>query len=695
MVELDELSKVRIPRWLGTKNNDLAVELHGFCDASKLAYAAVIYLRIIDCSNKVKTSLVVAKTRVAPVKQVSIPRLELCGAVLLARLLAETSEVFNISKNEVHAWTDSTIVLAWLNNHPSRWKTFVGNRVTEILTTLESSQWCHISTKQNPADCASRGVSPALLAENNLWFSGPSFFKEQHISYNRPKNLYTKEEESIKAYVEVVTEGEEDSLFKRYSSLPKLLRVVAYCRKFLKGSVKSRYLQKTEIDKALQCCIRKAQMEKFPEEYADLKSGRSIKKKGSNLRTLGPYLDGSGMIRVAGRLRNAVIEDTIKRPIVLPRDSPFTKLIIADAHIQTLHGGQQLMLNYLRTAYWVIGAKALVKQHIHKCVTCVKNSATTHNQLMGDLPSVRCTPARPFLNSGVDYAGPIQIRTTKGRGHRAYKGYICIFICMVTRAIHLEVVSDMTSQAFLAAFRRFIARRGKCAHLWSDNGTTFVGASKELRELSSIQPKFAEHLEKNGTEWHFIPPRAPNFGGLWEAGVKSTKHHLRRVIGETTLTFEEMSTLLTQIEACLNSRPMTTVNSDDPNEPLPLTPGHFLVGEPLVNAIDRNYDSSNVNSLSRWQLVQKLLQSFWKRWSQEYLVMLMHRYKWSRQIAEPNVGDIVLVKEDDLPPGQWLLGRIIQKHPGEDNITRVVTLRTRSSILKRPTSKLCILPVDK
>lgn len=690
--EFAKFSEIQIPRWLGTRNDDRTVELHGFSDASRSAYAAVVYVRIVDSTNNVKTSLVAAKTRVAPVKQISIPRLELCGAVLLTRLLVETSEVLNVQKNNVHAWTDSTIVLAWLNSHPSRWKTFVGNRVSEIVTTLESSQWSHVSSIQNPADCASRRVLPASLAENDLWFSGPSLLREQEVPYNRPKELRTNEEESIRSHLGEVS---NDDLFQKYSSLQKLLRVIAYCRRWLNKATKgTQYLGKVELDEALQCCIRKAQMEGFPEEYKELEQRKPVSCKGSKLRILCPYIDDKGIIRLAGRLKNSGLEEQTKTPIVMPHDSPLTKLLVAEAHNETLHGGLQLMLNFLRSAYWVIGAKSLVKQHIRKCITCVKNSAPTHNQFMGSLPSVRCTPARPFLNSGVDYAGPIKIRTTKGRGHRSYKGYICLFICMSTRAVHLEVVSDMTSQAFIAAFRRFVARRGKCTNLWSDNGTNFVGAAKELKELSSIQPAITEQLEKNGTEWHFIPPRAPNFGGLWEAAVKSTKHHLKRAIGEMTLTYEEMSTLLAQIEACLNSRPMTVVNGEDGNEPLPLTPAHFLVGEPLVNAPDLCYTTSNLSLLSRWQLVQKTLQSFWKRWSNEYLVTLMHRYKWSRQTPEPKIGDIVLIKEDDLPPGQWLLGRVIDKHQGSDRITRVVSLRTKSSILKRPTSKLCILPID-
>lgn len=176
--------------------------------------------------------------------------------------------------------------------------------------------------------------------------------------------------------------------------------------------------------------------------------------------------------------------------------------------------------------------------------------------------------------------------------------------------------------------------------------------------------------------------------------MKATKFHLKRVIDDSCLTYEEMSTLLSQVEACLNSRPMSVVNSTEPSELLPLTPGHFLVGEPLVSVPDYNYQTSNVSSLSRWQFVQRMLQTFWKRWSNEYLSMILNRYKWAYKLPEPKIGDIVLVKEDDLPPSRWLLVRILEKHPGHDNVTRIVTLRTKSSILKRPTSNLCILPVE-
>lgn len=339
----------------------------------------------------------------------------------------------------------------------------------------------------------------------------------------------------------------------------------------------------------------------------------------------------------------------------------------------------------------------LVKTHVRQCVTCARYRANSPNQLMGQLPASRVTPSRAFLHCGVDFAGPISIRVSKGRGNKSYKGYICLFVCMATKAIHLEAVSDLTSQSFIAAFKRLVARRGHVSDMWSDNGTNFVGAAKELcklvtAETSSVAMEIKEWLNNQSVTWHFIPPHAPNFGGLWEAGVKSTKFHLKRIIGDSTLTFEEMSTLLAQIEACLNSRPLTML-SNDHNDPTPLTPAHFLVGEPLVIVAEHNYEQCNLSNLRRWQLVQRMTQDFWRRWSHEYLLDCMQRYKWTKITPEPKIGDVVLIKDDNLPPARWLMGKIVNKHPGSDNITRVVTFKCNDSLIKRPTSKLCILPL--
>ncbi|CAK1602956.1 unnamed protein product [Parnassius mnemosyne] len=257
---------------------------------------------------------------------------------------------------------------------------------------------------------------------------------------------------------------------------------------------------------------------------------------------------------------------------------------------------------------------------------------------------------------------------------------------MISKAVHLEAVSDLTAKGFIAAFRCFVSRRGHCTALYSDNGTNFVGADKELREmLNSVKSKLPDEINKllaiERTTWHFIPPHSPNFGGLWEAGVRCMKSHLKRVIGDSKLTFEELSTVLAQIEACLNSRPLSYI-SDNPEDPLPLTPGHFLVGEPLIVVPEENYSNIPLNRLQRWKFGQRMVNEFWKRWSEEYLVTLNQRYKWNTKKIEPEIDNVVIIKDHNLPPVKWLLGKVIEKHPGADNITRVVSIKTKNGICK-------------
>lgn len=372
-------------------------------------------------------------------------------------------------------------------------------------------------------------------------------------------------------------------------------------------------------------------------------------------------------------------------------------MIVQDAHLHALHGGPQLTLNILHCNYWIIGGKNLVKRVIHKCLTCFKQSSTTLQQLMGQLPASRVRPGKPFRCSGVDYAGPVTLKLYPGRCQKTSKAYICLFVCTVTKAIHLELVSDLTTNAFLAAFRRFTSRRGHCSDLWSDCATNFVGASRELdimfkNRKSEVIGEIAELLANDNTTWHFISPGSPHFGGLWEAGVKSVKTHLKRVIGQTFLTFEEYVTLLTQVEACVNSRPLT-VPSSSIEDNSPITPGHFLIGEAPITVPELNFEDISLSHLDRWQLLQRMMQNFWSRWSLEYLCTLQNRYKWSQKMSEPDVGTIVLVKDERLPPGKWLLARIVDKHPGKDGLTRVVTLKMKDHIFKRPITKICPLDI--
>jgi len=308
---------------------------------------------------------------------------------------------------------------------------------------------------------------------------------------------------------------------------------------------------------------------------------------------------------------------------------------------------------------------------------------------MAALPKARVQPSRPFTVSGVDFAGPLVVRSGVRR-ITGVKAWVAVFVCLATRAVHLEAVVGLTSGAFKAALRRFMSRRGKCATIYSDNGTNFVGAQKEL---NSYTQNCDSQLAREGIEWKFNPPSAPHFGGLWESAVKSTKYHLNRILKDSRLNLEELNTLLCQIESCVNSRPITPLSSD-PSEPEALTPGHFLVGGTLLLLPEPNTDSGPIEHLRRWKYVQALMKDFWNRWYKEYLPQLQVRGRWVARKATLRVGDIVIIKEDCSPPNKWKLGIVTAVHPGKDEVVRVVTLRTPNGTeLKRPVVKLCRLPV--
>jgi hypothetical protein len=367
------------------------------------------------------------------------------------------------------------------------------------------------------------------------------------------------------------------------------------------------------------------QKRSFAEEYHQLSTGGGIEK-NSTIRNLSPFLDENGVIRVGGRIRNANLAYNQKHPVLIPKNHNVTEAIIRHFHVKNLHSGTQSTLASIRQQYWPIAGRNKIKQIIHKCISCFRAKPIIAQQKMGDLPVKRLEPARPFINSGLDYCGPILIKTHRGRGkQKTIKAYVCLFICLSTKAIHIELVSDLTADTFLDALKRFVSRRGTVKSIISDNATNFIKANKDLIDLhqffqnSEISRKLVTTLSNENIQWKFIPPRTPNFGGLWEAGVKSVKYHIKRVVGETVLTYDELYTLLTRIEACLNSRPLVPM-SNDPNDLTAITPGHFLIGEALTAPLEPDLIELKINRLSRHQLLERLRQHFWKRWRTEYLL---------------------------------------------------------------------------
>ena len=366
------------------------------------------------------------------------------------------------------------------------------------------------------------------------------------------------------------------------------------------------------------------------------------------------------------------------------------------AHERTLHDDTQLTLAYTRHSYWILGGRAPVKTHVLRCVVSARQRRIHAHQLMGQLSLSRVTPSQPFSHIGVDYAGPLTLKAWKGWGAKTRKGWICVFVCFPTSAMHLEPVSDYSTERFIAAYRRFTSRRGIAHTLYSDCSTNFIGVVATLRKLfhQSTQKhrNIASILSKDDTQWSFNPPTAPHMGGKWKAVVKSTKFHWRRTVGETVLTFKELTTLLTQIEAIINSRPLEPL-SDDPNDVSALTPGHFLTGSALCTLPEPSLTDLATSRLSRWQLIQQRTQQFWSQWSTHYLQRQQYISKWHHPSNEIKTGSLVLITDERLPLCKCPLARAVELQPGKDGLTRVVTLKTAITTLIRPVTKLVIIPV--
>ncbi|XP_065086352.1 uncharacterized protein LOC135708280 [Ochlerotatus camptorhynchus] len=705
--QLPLLNEVRIDRCVVIPDAEL-IEIHCFSDASNKAFGACVYVRSQDTEGRIKVQLLSSKSKVAPLKTQSIPRLELCGALLSAQLYEKVRDAIRIPA-QTFFWVDSTCVLRWIQASPNVWSTYVGNRVAKIQTITEPSQWQHVPGKENPADLISRGISPKDIVENIFWWEGPGLLKGNPEEWPHPPSELSMEEveqerrrTTIACAVTGYAEFNEWFLGK-YESYTNLIRRTAYRLRLMrllqkepKNRVSTGLLSTNELKEAEFVLLRRVQKEVFADEWKALSKGEAIPRK-SPLRWFNPYIAEDQVIRVGGRLGHSAERHDTKHPIVLPARHKLTRMILQHYHLQLLHAGAQLLLGAVRLRFWPLGGRNVARNIVHQCMKCFRAKPSPVQQFMGEPPAPRVTVSRPFSQTGVDYFGPLYVRLAPRRP--VVKVYVAIFVCLCTKAVQLELVTDLSTDRFLQALRRFIGRRGKCQDIYSDNGTNFVGAKSKMQEFLKLI-RSSDHCEKivkecaeEGIQWHFNPPSAPHFGGLWEAAVRSAKNHLLKVVGETTASAEDLNTLLVQVEACLNSRPLTAM-SDDPNDLEPLTPAHFLIGSSLQALPEPNVEDVPMNRLKHWQLMQRLLQDFWKRWRREYLSQLQGRIKRWKPPVKVEVGRLVVVRDENLPPMKWKMGRIQQLHPGDDGVLRVVTLKTATGMLKRPVEKLCFLPVS-
>ncbi|GFS50441.1 uncharacterized protein TNCV_2022461 [Trichonephila clavipes] len=466
LVSLENINNIEIPRRILVTFPEVT-EIHGFADASERCYGAAVYCKSKNLKSETLVRLITSKSRVAPIKSLTIPRLELCAAVLLAKLVKRVVAALQLETAELYLWSDSMIVLAWLRKEPMDLKTFVQNRVAKIQELYPNQLWRHVPSDQNPADLVSRGVDPEKLLQQNLWFNGPTFISGDDYP-NRTIN----------------------------------------CR------------------------------EKLDEYNSELKN-------------------------------------------------------------------------------------------------CLMNKLKTFNRFVENLKGIN------------KVAGPL---TTKE-----------------FQKAETYLVKKVQEQEF----------------------------SSDINHLKIRKPdeKLANYLAAEGIEWKFIPARSPNFGGLWEAAIKSCKYHLKRVVNGINLTYGELLTVTVQIEGILNSRPLCPLSNNDDDFQV-LTPAHFLINRSLNSLEEPNLTKCKESNLKKWQKITKLVQLMWKFWSRNYLNQLQQRGKWMFEKNNVKIGDLVLIIEENLPTYKWALGRIVELYYGEDKKVRVVKIKTQYSTCKRAISKICVLPME-
>ncbi|CAH2100530.1 unnamed protein product [Euphydryas editha] len=685
--DLPQLSNLRLPRHICKYKPTSTYSLHGFADASEAGYGSVIYLHELGVNGQVNVHLVVAKSKVAPIKnRLSIPKLELSAAALLSQLMTRVSAKLSahIVIDQHTCWSDSTIVIAWLNTPPHRLQTFEANRVAKIKSSPTSSIWRHVPTNLNPADCASRGMSAQSLSNHDLWWS-PGWLKELPSTW--PKMPVALGHHALpglkpkKVPAHIAVPDVDHDLLTRFSSLDKLIGVTACIRRFIFNCKQTPEVRRSgpltvsERRDALLFWVRSVQRNEFAEDLHRLQNDKPFT---SRLQRLSPFLK-DGLLRVGGRLSHAPIRYDAQHPLILPSSSPLVDLIIDHYHKIHCHPGSDTLHAILRQQFWILSARRVIRHRVFKCIRCFRCRAQPEAPFMGDLPADRVNPQPVFSQVTTDFAGPFLVKSSTLRNAKLLKAYFCIFVCLSTKAVHLEAVSALTTEAFLAALQRFISRRGTPVLIRSDCGTNYVGTRNHLIEvqnfLTANNDTITHKLANQHVTWLLNPPKGPWFGALHEINIKSTKQLLYRVIGEQHLTFEEFSTLLTRIEAVLNSRPLCPLSSD-PSDFQPLTAGHFIIGRPLTALPEPSFDDRPLSALKRFQLIQALSQRFWTLWTRSYLHTLQTRSKWLSPSSPPQVGELVLVKEDNLPPLQWKLGRITRTIPGKDGVIRVVDLDT-------------------
>ena len=647
-----------------------SVELHAFGDASINGVGTAVY-SVVRQENGTTQTLVAAKSRLAK-KGLTVPRLELVSAHMATNLVTNVRNAWaDLKEVSIFGWLDSSVALHWILGN-GQYRQFVSNRVKKIKGHPEI-QWRYVPTNENPADIASRG---GQVTDSELWWRGPEWLSD---ATRWPENPITGSSPASEAEAKVIKEvlslaqqpsKKDTDVFEElleHHDLPKSFRIQARVRRFCTGRVHSGPVTSEEVRKEKMWWIKGVQNE-------DSKNPHFVE----TSRKLNLVKNNEGIYECRGRLQGSF-------PTYLPADALFTKKLVQRTHVETLHGGVLLTMAAVRETYWIPKLRKLVKSVRGSCWGCKRFTAVPIvKPPPGNLPTDRTEGGAAFQVIGTDFAGPIRYRMAN---KRKGKSYLLIFSCSLSRAVHLELVQNLETGTFIQCLKRLIARRGRPAVIYSDNGATFLKAAKWLKQVRNDE-RVQDLLQEYDMIWKFNLSRAPWWGGQFERLIGVVKSAMYKVIGGATLSWSELSEVLLDIEIQINRRPLSYIE-DDVELPA-LTPATFLFQRTSQLPENQPWRNEDKDLRKRAKYLRSCKESLWKRWRREYLTALRERHNLVHKTSKQQIkiGDAVIVRTDDKNRGKWPMAIVVKLFPGSDGRTRGVQLKTKNGIIERPVQHL-------
>lgn len=677
------LKEIKIPRLCKIPNTKYC-ELHTFTDASKDAYAAVVFLRT-EKEGKIKVQLIQAKTRIAPIAKNTIPRLELLGCLIGSRLASSVIDAINLENFQSYFWCDATTAIAWIKRNDV-WGTFVGNRVRRILEITKEDQWRYIPGKLNPADLPSRGCDPKELLHSK-WWEGPNWLKSSKEHWPNHEYKFNEEEineEKKRTTINMQVSERTSWFIPHFSSYSANVRVMAWIKRFcfnVKNKLSTKVLVNPKELKLSINEIRKAEVEiiKLIQSETNLRENKQIKR-----WTLDMTIDG------AIRMRTPVTKrmDTIgfRYPYILPRNHLLVQQLIYETHVLYCHAGVQFLMSKLREKYWITQTRKTIAKVVLACKRCKRHSEKKIKVISAALPEKRVKSGEIFDTTGVDLFGHLFLKDGS-------KVWVVLYTCAVYRAVQLDIINSLDIPSFIQSLKRFIYQHGRPNTMMSDNGTNFTGTARLLKTID--EAKFKEECDVHKIKWNFIPPAAPWWGGFWERMVRAIKDPLRKTLGKSVVNEDQLRTLLMEIVAVVNDRPLTTV-TEDPNDLDPLTPAMFIRGTKNTTFPEEGEITSQALQ-NQWRHMKNLKESLQGRFRREYLGHLVEHTKDSNKFrqADISVDDVVLIEVNNKKRIEWPMGRILELMPDSDGVSRVARIRTKNGCITRALQRLYPLEMSK